>query len=102
MLVFAVLFLFAFQAFALDQPRMRDAIGYLKEAKASDQPLVPLEKARHELQEAARNKKGWRVAALQEVNEAIGFANSGDKQKMIAKIDHAIADIWTGIDNGKK
>ena len=87
---------------ALDQPDMRDAIALLRQAKTSDDALPLLQKAWKELKDAAHDKGGYRIRAMQEVREAIDAQKAGDKQQMLDKIDHAISEIWTGIGHGER
>lgn len=79
------------------QPRMQDAVSLLKAAKTAQDPLPLLHKARARLQSARRNKGGERVDAIKAVNEAIVFAETGDKKKMSTKIDVAIAQTHGGM-----
>ncbi len=60
----AVLTFFAGRASAVPQPNMEAALGHLEQAKAS------LERAEH-------NKGGFRVKALEHVNQAIGAVREG-------------------------
>lgn len=79
------------------QPHMRKAIGHLEAAKTAKDPLVSLNAARKELNNAKPNKEGERVDALGYVKEAIAFATTGDKKTMLEKIDKAIGNIKSGI-----
>ncbi len=80
-----------------DQPRMRKALAHLEAAKTAEKPLVSLQAARKALANAKANKEGERIDALGEVKEAIAFATTGDKPKMIEKIDKAVGKIKSGI-----
>ncbi|MES2596644.1 MAG: hypothetical protein V4662_14975 [Verrucomicrobiota bacterium] len=80
-----------------DQPRMRNALAHLEAAKAAEKPLPSLHAARKALVNAKANKEGERLEALGEVKEAIAFATTGDKAKMIEKVDKAIGKIKSGI-----
>lgn len=83
------------------QPRMQDAVSLLKAAKTAENPLPLLHKARAQLQSARHNKGGDRVEAIKAVNEAIVFAQSGDKKKMSTKINVAIAETHGGMARAK-
>ncbi|MGC3991017.1 MAG: hypothetical protein QM796_15320 [Chthoniobacteraceae bacterium] len=100
LVVLVAVVIFRPAALAGDEPKMRAAIDLLREAKTSPQPVLVLQDARKQLQHAARNKKGWRVKGMGEVDEAIAEAKVGDHDKMVEKIDHAIADLWTGYTKG--
>ncbi|WP_146850548.1 hypothetical protein [Brevifollis gellanilyticus] len=80
-----------------DQPRMRKAIEHLEAAKTAEKPLASLQAARKTLANARPNKEGERIDALGEVKEAIAYATTGDKPKMIEKIDKALGKIRSGI-----
>ena len=84
-----------------DQPHMRAALELLQSAKKSDQPLPMLMSARKHLKNAAKNKGGARVEALELVNEAIAQAKVGDPKKTEQKINAAIANIHSGMGNAK-
>ena len=102
-IVFGIFFILApIPVFALDQPLMRDAVDLLRKAKAADDPLPLLQDAENKLENAARDKGGFRVKALEQVHEAIESVKDGDKQKTQDKIDHAIATVWAGINAGSR
>ncbi|WP_206026271.1 hypothetical protein [Roseimicrobium sp. ORNL1] len=84
-----------------DQPHMRAALELLQTAKKSDTPLPMLTSARKHLKNAAKNKGGARVEALELVDEAIAQAKAGDKKKTEQKINAAIANIHSGMGNAK-
>ena len=86
---------------AADQPKMRGAIEALQDAKTAEKPLPLLEEAKKHLKNAAGNKKGSRVDAVQIVNDAIEAAKAGDKVKMEGKINRAISEIHSGMDKAK-
>lgn len=50
---------------------MNQAAVQLEEAKAARHPIVHLEKAKDDLQDARHNKAGERVEALRQVNDTI-------------------------------
>ncbi len=82
---------------APDQPRMRAAIDLLNAAKTAESPLPVLRAAKKKLHEARPNKHGERLDAIEAVNEAIALATVGDKNKMVQKIDHAVAQVYSGM-----
>ena len=86
---------------AADQPKMRGAIEALQDAKTADKPLPLLEEAKKHLKNAAGNKKGSRVDAVQIVNDAIEAAKADDRVKMEGKINRAISEIHSGMDKTK-
>ncbi|HYF34907.1 MAG TPA: hypothetical protein VD994_06400 [Prosthecobacter sp.] len=86
---------------APDQPHMRAAIELLQAAKQANKPLPMLNAAKKHIQKAAPNKKGERVDALAAVNEAIASATTGDKEKMEQKVNHAIAQLHSGMAKAK-
>jgi hypothetical protein len=49
------------------------------------------------LLKARPNKHGERVDAIEAVDEAIALATVGDKSKMLQKIDHAVAQVYSGM-----
>ena len=101
--VFGIFFILApVPAFALDQPLMRDAVDLFRKAKAADDPLPLLQDALKKLENAAHDKGGFRVKAIEQVHEAIESVKDGDKQKTQDKIDHAIATVWAGINSGNR
>jgi hypothetical protein len=80
-----------------NQPRMEAALHDLQAAKTSDTPAKDLHAAKDELQKARRNKRGLREVSIAKVDEAIAAAEAGDKDKLIIKIDAAIADIHNAM-----
>ena len=80
---------------------MRAAIDLLHEAKKADDPLPFMEKAKMKLKNAAHNKGGSRVDAIEELNKGIEFAKEGDLVKARGKIDRVIAEIHSGMDKAK-
>ncbi len=84
------------------QPHMRGSIELLEAAKTANHPLPLLKDARADLETAAHDKGGKRVEGIELVNEAIEAAKEGRHEKMVDKIDHAIAALHTGIERGKK
>jgi tetratricopeptide (TPR) repeat protein len=79
------------------QPRMENAIEQLEAAKTAERPLPDLEAARKALKNARQNKDGQRLDALGFVNEAIEYAKAGDKEKMLERINKAIANAKSGM-----
>jgi len=79
------------------QPHMEDALHFLQDAKKSDAPVALLNSAREALSQAKHNKAGFRKRALGIVDDAIALAQSGDHQRMINKINAAIAEIHTAM-----
>ncbi len=79
-----------------DQRHMDAAIELLQAAKTANKPLPMLTAAKDRLQKAKKNKGGERKEAIPILNEAIAEARVGDKEKMIAKINHVIAKIHAG------
>ena len=86
---------------APDQPHMRAAIELLQAAKKAEMPLPMLNAARKHIRQASPNKKGERGDALAAVNEAIALATVGDRQKMEQKVNHAIAQLHSGMAKAK-
>jgi hypothetical protein len=80
-----------------NQPHMESALHYLQDAKKSDSPMPLLNSAKAELGKSAHNKGGFRENAMGYVDKAVAEAQGGDKQKMIEKIDAAIAVIHSGM-----
>ncbi len=80
-----------------EQPHMEAALHFLQDAKKSEQPVSLLHSAKSELEKATHNKGGYRVKAIGIVDEAVAEGESGDTQKMIEKINAAIAAIHTGM-----
>ncbi|MEA3188295.1 MAG: hypothetical protein QOD99_2125 [Chthoniobacter sp.] len=83
-----------------EQPRMDNAIDLLQSAKTVEKPLPVLKAAKEALQKAARNKKGHRIEAIGLVDEAIAEAVTGNHDKMVQKVNHAISQIHAGKDVG--
>jgi hypothetical protein len=100
MLVMLVMCL-SLKAEAPDQPHMRAAIELLQAAKKAEKPLPMLSAAKKHIQKAAKNKKGERIDALKAVNEAIACATVGDKEKLEQKVNHAIAQLHSGMAKAK-
>jgi len=91
----------SFAGVEANQPHMEAAVTFLQEAKKADNPLPALEKALHELKVASHNKSGWRLKAIQMVDEAIAKANEGDNQVVAGKCSNAIAEIHTGMSKAR-
>ena len=72
---------------------MNLATVQLEEAKGARHPIVHLEKAKDDLQDARHNKAGERVEAMRHVNEAIEAARRNNIRAMIKHIDAALCDI---------
>lgn len=96
-LVLSQAFLPLFGNKADDQPHMRAAIDHLEAAKTAKEPLTSLRAAKKQLINAKANKEGQRKDAIGYVDEAIAFATTGDKVKMLEKINKAIANAKSGI-----
>jgi len=79
------------------QPHMESALHFLQEAKTSDTPAKLLTSAKEELEKARHNKHGFRDTSLEIVDKALALAAAGDHDKMIEKIDAAIANIHDGM-----
>jgi len=79
------------------QPHMEEALHFLQDAKKSDAPVALLNSAKEALSHAARNKAGFRKKALGIVDDAIALAQGGDHQRMLDKINAAIAEIHTAM-----
>ncbi|EDY19416.1 hypothetical protein CfE428DRAFT_3101 [Chthoniobacter flavus Ellin428] len=79
------------------QAHMEAALKALQEAKKSDTPAASLKTAKEELHKARHNKAGERLESIQMVDEALTEAQAGHHEKMIQKIDAAIADIHNGM-----
>lgn len=80
---------------------MRAALELLQAAKKADEPVPLLVSARQRLKNSTKNKGGERVDALKLVNEAIAFAQTGDRGKMEQKVNAAIASIHSGMGKAK-
>lgn len=78
------------------QPEMSEAIVQLEEAKHAKHPILHLEKAKHDLEDAKHNKHGERVEAIHQVNEAIAAAHKHEHKVMEKHIDAAIRDVREG------
>jgi hypothetical protein len=76
---------------------MEAALQALKDAKKSPAPAALLSTAKAELHKASHNKGGLRVEGIDMVDQAITEAQYGRHDKMIQKIDAAIADIHSGM-----
>lgn len=81
------------------QPKMQAALDLLEQAKASPEPIPLLEQAKSNLQEAAHNKGGRRLDAIEAIDKAIEVAKSGADPT--GKISHAITMVKSGISRGK-
>lgn len=79
------------------QEHMDNALHYLQDAKQSPHPAELLHSAKKALEVARHNKGGFREVALGIVDKAIAEAQAGDQQKMIEKINAAIAEIHNGM-----
>lgn len=79
------------------QQHMEAALQALQDAKKSDAPAAALHKAKEALHKARHNKDGGRLESLEMVDQAIAEAEAGHHDKMIQKIDAAIADIHNGM-----
>lgn len=79
------------------QPHMDAALQALQDAKKSPAPVALLNTAKDELHKAKHKKGGFRVESLDMVDQAIAEAQTGNHDKMIQKIDAAIADIHNGM-----
>ena len=77
------------------------SFGLLQGAKVAENPLPLLKDAKKQLQQAARNKGGRRVEAIEAVDEAILLAQAGHKDQAVSKITHAIALVRSGMDRGR-
>ncbi|MEI7822408.1 MAG: hypothetical protein WCK55_15960 [Verrucomicrobiota bacterium] len=84
------------------QPEMNQALVQLEEAKHSKHPIVHLEKAKDDLQDAKHNKHGERVEAIKQVNEAIAAAHKHNHKAMETHIAAAIRDIREGKHAARK
>jgi len=103
LLAISAIFIFgtAIAPAAPDQPHMRAAVDLLNAAKTAENPLPALRAAKKHLHAARRNKRGERRDALEAVDEAIALATVGDKNKMRQKIDHAVAQIHSGMSKAR-
>lgn len=79
------------------QEHMEAALQSLQEAKKSPTPAASLHTAKEELQKARHKKGGFRVDAIEFVDQALTEAQAGSHDRMIQKIDAAIADIHSGM-----
>jgi hypothetical protein len=82
-----------------NQPEKEDAISLLESAIKADNPVPLLEKARKQVEPMTRRGRGhqWLAQSLEKIDQAISDANGGNKEGMIAKCRHAIADLHTGM-----
>ena len=80
---------------------MRAALELLQAAKESNNPLPMLNSAKQRLNNAAKNKGGERLEAIDYVEEAITKAKERDFDKMKQKINAAIANIHQGMGKAK-
>lgn len=78
-----------------DQPMMDRAIEQLELARKRDH-IEHLEKAKHDLEEAAHNKGGERREAIHHIDEAINAAHAKEHERMEKHIDMAISDVRAG------
>lgn len=78
-----------------EQPEMNKAIEQLELARKNDH-IEHLEKAKHHLEEARRDKGGERAEAIHQIEEAIAAAHKGEHKRMEEHIDRAIADVREG------
>ena len=76
---------------------MENALHFLQDAKKSEHPVELLRSAKKELEKASHNKGGFRPVAIEIVEKAIAESEAGNTQKMVEKIDSAIANIHTGM-----
>ena len=79
------------------QPKMEQALHDLQEAKTAAEPIPLLENAKKSLKQAKHNKRGFRLEADGPIDKAIEEAKTGNKEKMVQKIDAAIAEIHTAM-----
>lgn len=85
-----------------DMPQLRKAMDELQAAKKAPNPMPLLESAKERLTNANRgNKGGERLMALDKVKEAIARLKARDRQKMLQRIDAAIASIEQVLDGSK-
>ncbi len=84
------------------QPEMNEAIVQLEEAKRAKHPIVHLEKAKHDLEDAKHNKHGERVEAIHQVNAAIAAAHKHEHKVMEKHIDAAIHEVREGKQAARK
>jgi biopolymer transport protein ExbB/TolQ len=81
-------------------PNLLAAMKALQAAKTADDPNPDLQEALKDLNKATNNAGGKRDEAITLVNEAVDLAKNPDKDEMIAKIDHAIAELHAGMARG--
>ena len=79
------------------QPKMEQALHDLQEAKTAAEPIPLLENAKKSLKGAKHNKRGFRLEADGPIDKAIEEAKIGNKEKMVEKIDAAIAEVHTAM-----
>ena len=84
------------------QPEMNQALVQLEEARHGKHPIVHLEKAKNDLQDAKHNKHGERVEAIKQVNEAIAAAHKHNHKAMEVHIAAAIRAIREGKHAARK
>jgi hypothetical protein len=77
------------------QPEMNAAIEALEKARHAE-PIKHLEQAKHHLEEASHNKHGERVAAIRQIDAAIGDARKHEHKRMEGHISRAIEEIREG------
>jgi hypothetical protein len=76
------------------------AMKALQAAKTADDPNPSLQEALKDMNKATNNAGGKKDEAITLVNEAVELAKNPDKTEMIAKIDHAIAELHAGMARG--
>jgi hypothetical protein len=79
-----------------DQPEMNMAIEQLEKAKHEPNHAEHLEKAKFHLEEAARNKHGERVAAIEQIRMALDDVRKGELHRMEEHINAAIHEVREG------
>jgi hypothetical protein len=80
-----------------DEGAVRTAIDLLQSAKKSDTPVPVMRQALKELKDAPGIKGSVRLEANQHIKAAIAAAETGDKAKMVQKVNAAIAKIHKGV-----
>jgi len=83
------------------QPHMEAALHFLQDAKTSATPGAALHSAKEELQRAAHDKHGFRIASLAKLDEAIAAVEAGDTQKTREKIDATITEVHDAMAHGR-
>jgi hypothetical protein len=81
-------------------PNLLAAMKALQAAKTADDPNPSLQEALKDMNKATNNAGGKKDEAITLVNEAVELAKNPDKTEMIAKIDHAIAELHAGMARG--